>query len=98
MFLGLAVSLPLVLPYFSYDAVIARTALLSYNTELERGNKPLLPQILADKIGWAEKFNLVYSVYQSLPDENKKQTIIAAGNYGQAGALELTAKIMISRL
>lgn len=92
IFLGLAVSLPLVLPYFSYETVIARTAFLSYNTELERGNKPLLPQILADKIGWEEKFNLVYSAYQSLPDEEKKQTIAAAGNYGQAGALELYGK------
>jgi hypothetical protein len=92
IFSGLAISLPLVLPYFSYETVIARTEFIQYNTELERGNKPLLPQILADKIGWEERFNLVYSAYQSLSDEDKKQTIVAAGNYGQAGALELYGK------
>jgi hypothetical protein len=92
VFSGLAISLPLILPYFNYETVIARTVMLGYNTELERGNKPLLPQILADKIGWEEKFKLVYSAYQSLPDEEKKQTIVAAGNYGQAGALELYGK------
>jgi hypothetical protein len=92
IFSGLAISLPLVLPYFSYETVIARTEFIQYNTELERGNKPLLPQILADKIGWEERFNLVYSAYQSLSDDDKKQTIVAAGNYGQAGALELYGK------
>lgn len=92
IFSGLAISLPLILPYFSYEAVEARTVFIGYNTELERGNKPLLPQLLADKIGWEDRFKFVYSAYQSLSDEDKKQTIVAAGNYGQAGALELYGK------
>ncbi len=92
LFSGLALALPIILPYFSYKTVEAHTKFLNYNTELERGNKPLLPQLLADRIGWEERFELVYSAYQSLPDEDKKQTIIAAGNYGQAGALELFGK------
>jgi hypothetical protein len=32
---------------------------------------------------------VVLSAYQSLSEEDKMQTIIAANNYGQAGALEL---------
>jgi len=35
---------------------------------------------------------LVLSAYQNLSEQEKKQTIIAAGNYGQAGALELFGK------
>jgi hypothetical protein len=89
---GLALALPIILPYFSYKTVEAHTKFLRYNTELERGNRPLLPQILADRIGWEERFKLVYSAYQSLSDEDKKQTIIAAESYGQAGALELFGK------
>ncbi|MBK7500380.1 MAG: hypothetical protein IPI19_15170 [Ignavibacteriales bacterium] len=48
--------------------------------------------MLADRIGWEEKVKLVVSAYNSLSEEDKKQTIIAAGNYGQAGAIELFGK------
>ena len=92
LFSGLALAMPIILPYFSYAAVESHVKFLGYNTELERGNKPPLPQILADRIGWEDKFKLVLSAYQSLSEQEKKQTIIAAGNYGQAGALELFGK------
>ena len=89
---GLAIALPIILPYFSYQTVQAHTKFLGLNTEIEKGKKPPLPQLLADRIGWKEKFNLVLHAYQSLPDDDKKTTLIAAGNYGQAGALELFGK------
>ena len=92
LFSGLALALPIILPYFNYSTVESYVKMLGYNTELEKGNKPPIPQLLADRIGWEEKFKLVLSAYQSLSDEDKKQTIIAAGNYGQAGALELFGK------
>ena len=89
---GLVFALPIILPYFSYEVVEAQTKFLGYNTEIEKGKKLRLPQLLADRIGWEEKFKLVLSAYQSLPDSDKKQTIITASNYGQAGALELYGK------
>lgn len=92
LYIGLAVTLPIILPYFSYKEVSAYTKFLGLNTELETGNKPPLPQILADRIGWEEKFNLVLKAYESLNNEEKKETMIATGNYGQAGALELFGK------
>lgn len=92
MYTGLAIALPIVLPYFNYDQVRSYTSFIGLNTELERGNRPSLPQILADRIGWEEKFKLVLNAYESLPESEKKETIIAAGNYGQAGALELFGK------
>jgi MFS family permease len=92
LFSGLVLALPIILPYFSYETVLAQTKLLGINTEIEKGKKPLIPQLLADRIGWEEKFKLVLSAYNSLSDEDKKHTIIAAGNYGQAGALELFGK------
>lgn len=90
--LGLAIALPIILPYFNYQTVQAHTKFLGINTEIEKGKKPPLPQLLADRIGWKEKFNLVLHAYQSLPNGDKKMTLIAAGNYGQAGALELFGK------
>ncbi len=92
LYTGLAIALPVILPYFNYEEVSAYTKFIGLNTEIERGNKPSIPQILADRIGWKEKFNLVLSAYQSLNDKEKKKTIIAAGNYGQAGAIELYGK------
>jgi len=89
---GLALALPIILPYFGYEVVEAHIQFLGYNTEIEKGKKPRLPQLLADRIGWEEKFKFVLSAYQSLPDTDKKEIIIAAGNYGQAGALELFGK------
>lgn len=92
LLLGLAIALPIILPYFSYETVQAHTKILGINTEIEKGKKPPLPQLLADRIGWEEKFNLVLRAYQNLPEADKKRVIAAAGNYGQAGALELFGK------
>ncbi len=92
LFSGLALSVPILLPYFSYDFSQKYTVWLGINTELEKGKKPPLHQILADRIGWEEKIKLVINAYNSLSEEDKMQTIIAAGNYGQAGAIELFGK------
>ena len=92
LFIGLALAVPIILPYVNYETAKAHTEFLGINTELERGKKPPLPQLLADRIGWEEKVKLVVNAYNSLSEEEKKQTIIAAGNYGQAGAIELYGK------
>jgi hypothetical protein len=85
-------SLPILLPYFSYDFSQKYTEWLGFNTEIEKGKRPPLHQIIADRIGWEEKVNLVVGAYNSLSEKDKDQTIIAAGNYGQAGAIELYGK------
>jgi hypothetical protein len=87
----LGASLPLILPYFSSQQVADYVKIMGINTELEAGKKPPLPQILADRIGWKEKADLVRNVVQSLPLEERKQTIITTNNYGKAGALEYYA-------
>uniref|UniRef100_A0A832G8J0 Glycosyltransferase RgtA/B/C/D-like domain-containing protein n=1 Tax=Ignavibacterium album TaxID=591197 RepID=A0A832G8J0_9BACT len=92
LFSGLVLSFPILIPYFSYDFSQKYTEWLGINTELEKGKKPPLHQIIADRIGWEEKVNLVINAYNSLSEEEKAQTIIAAGNYGQAGAIELFGK------
>lgn len=92
LFIGLGLALPIILPYFNYETAKEHTEFLGINTELERGKKPPLPQLLADRIGWKEKVNLVVNAYNSLSEVEKKQTIIAGDNYGQAGAIELYGK------
>jgi len=40
-----------------------------------------------EMIGWPELVSSVSRVYESLPDEDKKKTIIITGNYGEAGSI-----------
>jgi hypothetical protein len=51
----------------------------------EDGKDHLLPQDVADMLGWQELAQKVDSVYHTLPDKN--QTLILCDNYGQAGAI-----------
>jgi hypothetical protein len=92
LFGGLVIALPIILPYFDYETVRTHVARLGLNTEIEKGKKPPLPQLLADRIGWEEKYALVLKAYRSLSPEERKESIIAAGNYGDAGAIELFGK------
>jgi hypothetical protein len=47
----------------------------------------LLPQPIADQFGWPEMEREVAAIYYSLPPEERAQTGIWAGNYGEAGAI-----------
>jgi len=40
-----------------------------------------------EMIGWPELVSFVSSVYKNVPDEDKKNTIIITGNYGEAGSI-----------
>jgi hypothetical protein len=92
IFIGLALAFPIMIPYFSYETSMAYTNYLGFNTEIERGKKPPIAQLLADRIGWEEKVKMVINAYNSLSKEDKKHVIIAGSNYGQAGAIELYGK------
>ena len=84
--------IPLLMPFLNYEYSAKLTNFYGLNTEVEAGKKPLIPQLLADRIGWQEKADMVGQVYLSLPETEREKTIIAADNYGNAGALELYGK------
>jgi hypothetical protein len=44
---------------------------------------------VVEMVGWPDLTEQVAKIYQSIPDEEKPRTAILAGNYGEAGALEL---------
>ena len=52
--------------------------------ELNRG----IPQFYADMHGWEDLAKNVSKVYQSLPEEERKTTLVYCSNYGKAGAIE----------
>lgn len=47
----------------------------------------LLMQPIADQFGWPEMAKQVADIYNSLPPEERAETGIWAGNYGEAGAI-----------
>lgn len=48
-----------------------------------------ISQSFHDRFGWEEMAAKVATIYNALPDEKKKNTFILAGNYGEAGAMDL---------
>ena len=85
-----AVLLPIGVPILppeqmsAYVERIGLTAALRTNTgELER-----LPQDYADMLGWEAQAEAVGQVYHALPLADRKQAVIVAGNYGEAGAID----------
>jgi Dolichyl-phosphate-mannose-protein mannosyltransferase len=70
--------------------------LLAYQTAIgfkpakaEVHHESLLPQPIADQFGWPEMVSEVAAIYNSLPPADRSQTGIWAGNYGEAGAINL---------
>jgi 4-amino-4-deoxy-L-arabinose transferase-like glycosyltransferase len=88
--LTMAVLLPIGVPILppaamaGYARAIGASSALRTNTgEMER-----LPQDYADMLGWEEQARAVARVYRSLPSTDRARTVLVAGNYGEAGALD----------
>jgi 4-amino-4-deoxy-L-arabinose transferase-like glycosyltransferase len=45
--------------------------------------------LFVEMVGWQDLTAQVSQVYRSIPEEDKESTVILAGNYGEAGALDL---------
>ena len=56
-----------------------------------RGEALSLPQDYADMLGWPEQADAVVRAYDALTPAERARVTIAAGNYGEAGALDFHA-------
>jgi hypothetical protein len=91
--LVLLLSLPL-LPMATW--MLSPEHLLAYQKAIgfkpaktEVHHESLLMQGIADQFGWPEMVQQVAEIYDSLSPEDRAQTGIWAGNYGEAGAINL---------
>ena len=82
---------PLGLPYLwpLRMAVYVQALGLTEAVRTKTGELGELPQDYADMIGWKQQAEAVARVYHSLPADQRAEVVILAGNYGEAGALEL---------
>jgi 4-amino-4-deoxy-L-arabinose transferase-like glycosyltransferase len=87
---GGVITAPLVLPILPPDKIAPYMESLCVKvSRTENGMVSLLPQHFADEFGWPEMVAAVAGVYNSLPAEQRDKTAILAGNYGEAGAIDL---------
>ncbi len=56
------------------------------------GRPAEVPQILADMLCWEEFVAEVARVYETLPEEDRKECVIFAGSYHTAGAIDFLGK------
>ena len=57
--------------------------------KIETHEQSLLPQPVADQFGWPQMVSEIAAIYNSLPPDERAKTGIFAGNYGEAGAVDL---------
>jgi hypothetical protein len=85
-----AVTAPLVLPLLSPEQYLAYQHVIGFQVpRTEVDHRAQLPQFLADRYGWEELVREVARVYHALPAEERAGAAIVAGNYGEAGAINL---------
>ncbi|HUO35890.1 MAG TPA: glycosyltransferase family 39 protein [Candidatus Acidoferrum sp.] len=87
--IGGLVALPLGLPILPVNVFLRYLKIVPYGrVQTERDATVALPQLYADMFGWENLAKQVALVYDSLPPDERANCAIAAGNYGEAGAID----------
>ena len=82
---------PIVMPILPPSIYGPATAIVGGNAGVKVENRAtsVLPQQLADRLGWDTMTETVAQVYHSLPEQEQSQACIFTENYGEAGAIDL---------
>ncbi|HEY0705020.1 MAG TPA: glycosyltransferase family 39 protein [Candidatus Acidoferrales bacterium] len=86
-----AITLPFGVPVLPVNIFIRYSNLLPYarSVHTERDEPTELPQLYADMFGWNNMASQIAHVYKSLPPADRHDCAILAGNYGEAGAIDV---------
>lgn len=85
--------LPFARPLLGPEAFVKYQSAIGLEPPSNEGHELVgLPQFYSDMFGWEELAKNVSKVYQSLPEEDRKNTIVYCSNYGKAGAIEYYSK------
>jgi hypothetical protein len=85
-----AITAPIALPLFAPEDYLAYEAWLGFTPpRTEVAHRGPLPQNLGDQFGWPELVAEIARIYAALPPEDRARAGILAGNYGEAGAVNL---------
>ncbi|MBM3773526.1 MAG: glycosyltransferase family 39 protein [Acidimicrobiia bacterium] len=89
---GCLPGLPVVIPVLPPATLSRYVAWLGVETSTERGKTSPIPQLLADRTEWEPFVAQVAAVYRSLSPDDRRQALIYAPSYGQAGAIDLLGR------
>lgn len=73
----------------SLIGVILMKPVAPINTPLWDFTTGVTDDLFTEMVGWQDLTKQVAQIYQSIPENEKPNTVILAGNYGEAGALDL---------
>lgn len=87
--IGIA-AVPLGFPILPPERFIRYTEVLGIEQpHYENQAKGRLPQFYADMFGWEDRVRLIANYFQTLSAEERRNTVVFATNYGDAGAVDL---------
>lgn len=89
---GCIPAVPIVIGVLPPDTLARYVAWLGIETSGERGKTSPIPQLLADRTGWESLVAQVADIHASLPPEDRRQALVYAPSYGQAGAIDLLGR------
>jgi hypothetical protein len=80
-----------VVPVLPVEALAKITEPLGGNAGLESEAREAaeIPQLFAFRKGWEEMVGTVAGVHRALPQEDREKSCVLAGDFGEAGALDL---------
>lgn len=91
--------LPMASPVLRPDAWVRYTAAMHlHGSKQETMEEGPLPQFFADRFGWQQEVDIVVQAYRSLSPDEQKHVCIFAGNYGEAGAIDLLAGRQVDQM
>lgn len=87
---GVSLALPIGLPILPKVAMAAYAQRVGITAAVRtnRGEVAALPQDFADMLGWKAFVGEVAQVWYSLPEAERATAVLAASNYGRAGAID----------
>jgi Dolichyl-phosphate-mannose-protein mannosyltransferase len=85
------ITLPFGVPILPVNIFLRYQSVLPYTqpVKMEKDATGPLPQLYADMMGWDEMVKTVARVFHGLPPAEQPKCAILAGNYGEAGAVDL---------
>ncbi len=90
---ALAFVLPMVLPVLPPKQLVAYQKLIGFSApDAEVSHTAPIPNILASRLGWEAFVAEVARVYETLPEGDRKESVILTGTYTEAGAIDFLGK------
>ena len=83
---------PLARPLLPPEKFLEYQDFIGLKPPVNEGVETTLPQFYCDMFGWEKMAKKVSDVYTTLPEKERKTTVVYCNNYGKAGAIEYYSK------